>query len=99
MGEKPSNPETYAHIGVIGAGAWGTALAIAAARAGRTVTLWAREQEVVDSIASTHVNAQFLPARCREEPSDRRNDRVEYAGCTTSSIFFGTCELSSLRKR
>ncbi len=61
MGEKPSNPETYAHIGVLGAGAWGTALAIAAARAGRKVTLWAREQEVVDSIASTHVNAQFLP--------------------------------------
>jgi glycerol-3-phosphate dehydrogenase (NAD(P)+) len=31
---------TYQHIGVVGGGAWGSALAIAAARAGRQVTLW-----------------------------------------------------------
>ncbi len=30
-------------IAVLGAGAWGTALAIQAARAGRSVTLWARD--------------------------------------------------------
>ncbi len=34
---------TFERIGVLGAGAWGTALANAAARAGRTVTLWARD--------------------------------------------------------
>lgn len=39
MSEKSA---TYDHIGVLGAGAWGTALAIVAARAGRTVTLWSR---------------------------------------------------------
>ena len=61
MGEKPSNSEPYRHIGVIGAGAWGTALALAAAKAGRKVSLWAREHEVVDSITSSRVNAQFLP--------------------------------------
>ena len=38
------------HIGVIGAGAWGTALAAAASRAGRDVVLWALEEEVVESI-------------------------------------------------
>ncbi|MFM2041902.1 MAG: Glycerol-3-phosphate dehydrogenase [Pseudomonadota bacterium] len=48
-------------IGVIGAGAWGTALAMAAARAGREVTLWAREAEVVAGIAANRENSLFLP--------------------------------------
>ncbi|MXW91249.1 MAG: NAD(P)-dependent glycerol-3-phosphate dehydrogenase [Rhodospirillaceae bacterium] len=48
-------------IAVIGAGAWGTALAITAARAGCTVGLWAREKEVVESIRHERRNALFLP--------------------------------------
>ncbi|MEQ8734067.1 MAG: NAD(P)H-dependent glycerol-3-phosphate dehydrogenase [Rhodospirillaceae bacterium] len=48
-------------IGVIGAGAWGTALAAMARRAGRDVVLWAREEEVVTSINTRHVNDVFLP--------------------------------------
>lgn len=48
-------------IAVIGAGAWGTALAVTAARAGRTVGLWARETEVVESIRRDRRNAPFLP--------------------------------------
>ena len=48
-------------IGVVGAGAWGTALAITAARAGSKVTLWAREPEVVASINGRRVNEMFLP--------------------------------------
>ena len=48
-------------IGVIGAGAWGTALAAMARRAGRDVSLWARESEVVESINTRHVNDLFLP--------------------------------------
>lgn len=47
-------------IGVIGAGAWGTALAQTAAHGGE-VTLWAREPEVVRAIAETRENAVFLP--------------------------------------
>ncbi|MBX3565440.1 MAG: NAD(P)-dependent glycerol-3-phosphate dehydrogenase [Sphingomonas sp.] len=46
-------------IGVIGGGAWGTALAQVAARGG-AVTLWAREAEVVESINRDHENASFL---------------------------------------
>lgn len=49
------------HIGVVGGGAWGTALALAARRAGRDVTLWAREAEVVDEINVQHRNTAFLP--------------------------------------
>jgi glycerol-3-phosphate dehydrogenase (NAD(P)+) len=48
-------------IGVVGAGAWGTALAATARRAGREVTLWAREAEVVASINGSGRNALFLP--------------------------------------
>jgi len=46
---------------VVGAGAWGTALALVAARAGRNVTLWSREPEVTNSIRTTSENAIFLP--------------------------------------
>jgi glycerol-3-phosphate dehydrogenase (NAD(P)+) len=48
-------------IGVIGAGAWGTALAMAAARAGAEVVLQAREPEVVESVNARHENSLFLP--------------------------------------
>lgn len=47
-------------IGVIGGGAWGTALAQVAAEGG-DVLLWAREGEVVDSINAAHENTAFLP--------------------------------------
>ena len=49
------------HAGVIGGGAWGTALAQVCARAGLQVTLQAREPEVVDAINGAHENPLFLP--------------------------------------
>jgi glycerol-3-phosphate dehydrogenase (NAD(P)+) len=48
-------------IAVIGAGAWGTALAIAARRAGRRVTLVARRTEQANAIARSRVNEAYLP--------------------------------------
>ena len=51
----------YGHVAVIGAGAWGTALASVAAAAGAKVSLWARERDVVESIAARGENARFLP--------------------------------------
>jgi glycerol-3-phosphate dehydrogenase (NAD(P)+) len=45
---------------VVGAGAWGTALADLLARNGHQVRLWAYEPDVVDSINSRHENARFL---------------------------------------
>lgn len=48
-------------IGVIGGGAWGTALAQVAAAGGEETLLWAREPEVVESINGDHENKLFLP--------------------------------------
>ncbi|MBI1260323.1 MAG: NAD(P)H-dependent glycerol-3-phosphate dehydrogenase [Rhizobiales bacterium] len=48
-------------MGVIGAGAWGTALAEVAARAGREVLLWARESAVVEAVNAQRENTTFLP--------------------------------------
>ena len=48
-------------IGVLGGGAWGTALAQNAATAGRKTTIWAREEDVVNSINENHENSVFLP--------------------------------------
>ncbi len=47
-------------IGVIGGGAWGTALAQVAAHEGRDVILWARETAVVEAINAHHENSLFL---------------------------------------
>lgn len=48
-------------IGILGAGAWGTALAYTALQAGRSVRIWAREADVAASLSSGHGNPAFLP--------------------------------------
>lgn len=48
-------------IAVIGAGSWGTALGIVAARAGHEVRLWSRNPAVVAAITRDHANSVYLP--------------------------------------
>lgn len=48
-------------VGILGAGAWGTAFAQALARGGHEVVLWALEDDVVQSINGEHENKRFLP--------------------------------------
>jgi len=48
-------------IGILGGGAWGTALALTAARAGRSVRIWARDPATVAAIDSRHENPHRLP--------------------------------------
>ena len=48
-------------LGIIGGGAWGTALALTATRAGRAVKLWARDRDTVASIDERHENPRHLP--------------------------------------
>ena len=48
------------HVAVVGAGSWGTALAVHLARAGRRVRLWAREPEVVEGVRAARRNPLYL---------------------------------------
>jgi glycerol-3-phosphate dehydrogenase (NAD(P)+) len=49
------------HIGVVGGGAWGTALACLARRAGRKVSLWSRDPAISRAIAGERRNPVYLP--------------------------------------
>jgi glycerol-3-phosphate dehydrogenase (NAD(P)+) len=53
--------EGIATVGIIGAGAWGTALSVLATRAGRGTTLYARRAEAARAIAAARENAEHLP--------------------------------------
>jgi len=48
-------------IAVLGAGSWGTALAIHLAGKGKTVRLWARSQEAASQLSRTRENKRYLP--------------------------------------
>src|SRR5690606_7753048 len=51
----------FSRIAVLGGGAWGTALALAAARAGREVTLWGRDAATLRAVNDEHHNPAYLP--------------------------------------
>ena len=72
---------TFKHAGVIGAGAWGTALAQVCARAGLQVTLQAREPEVVASIAANRENTLFLAGVTLEAAITASADMAALAAC------------------
>ena len=55
-------------IGVLGGGAWGTALALTAARAGRKVRLWSRNIAVVATIRERQENPKYLPGVTFDAP-------------------------------
>lgn len=63
-------------IGVIGGGAWGTALAQVAASGDEDVLLWALEDAVVQAINTDHLNPVYLPG-CPLSPSLRATSRLE----------------------
>ncbi|HET7086815.1 MAG TPA: NAD(P)H-dependent glycerol-3-phosphate dehydrogenase [Rhizomicrobium sp.] len=60
MNFEPMPPASFSHVAVLGAGAWGTALALAGLGAGRKVTLWVREEDVLAEIRAKRRNP-FLP--------------------------------------
>lgn len=68
-------------IGVVGGGAWGTALAQVAAYGGRDTLLWAMEDAVVSAVNHTHENPIYLKG-CRLDPAIRATTSFsELGGC------------------
>jgi glycerol-3-phosphate dehydrogenase (NAD(P)+) len=57
----PFRSPAYGTLAVIGAGAWGTALAATAARAGAQVRLWGRDRQALRAIGRTRQNERHLP--------------------------------------
>src|ERR1700744_6246381 len=68
----------FSHIAVLGAGAWGTALALAARTAGRTVTLWVREDDARADIRAGREN-RFLPGVAMPKDLNVTGDLAEAA--------------------
>ena len=72
-----------AAIGVVGAGAWGTALAQMLASDGREVLLRARETELAEEINSRRTNALFLPGITLSGTIHATVDLADLADCST----------------
>ncbi|MPT48765.1 MAG: NAD(P)-dependent glycerol-3-phosphate dehydrogenase [Sphingobium sp.] len=68
-------------IGVVGAGAWGSALAQVAAASGDEVPVWAYEAEVVDAINSAHENSLYLPGVVLSPTIHASTDMAVLADC------------------
>ena len=68
-------------LGIIGGGAWGTALAQVAAAGGRETLLWALEPDVVQAINGRHENPVFLPSIALNLEIRATSDLAELHGC------------------
>src|SRR5881398_2444700 len=69
---------SFQRIAVVGAGAWGTALANCTARAGRDVTLWARYAAIVAQLTATRENPRL--------PGVRLDERVAATGAIADVV-------------
>jgi len=61
-------------IAVVGAGSWGTALAVMLEQDGHDVTMWARNTEAVENMKKTRENKQYLPCVILGENIDITSD-------------------------
>jgi glycerol-3-phosphate dehydrogenase (NAD(P)+) len=68
-------------VGIIGGGAWGTALAAVMAQIHDEVLIWAREDEVVSSINDAHENTTFLPGSSLAPSIKATGDLAEMREC------------------
>lgn len=73
------NPDT--RIGVVGAGAWGTALAMLANRAGSVATLWTRNAQVMEAIRQQRENVQYLPDIFIDSAIGVTDDLQQFSQC------------------
>ena len=90
---------TAARIGVLGAGAWGTALAQALAAEQCPVLLWAREAELVAEINERRSNGLFLPGAALSSHVTATNDLGAMAGLDAILVVVPAQFLASVLER
>ena len=76
-------------IAIIGAGSWGTALAVIAAQAGHDVRLWSRNADVVSSINAERINSRYLSSTSIPEGVTATGD-IEAALDNASIVLLAT---------
>jgi len=69
------------HIGVVGGGAWGTALACLARRADRRVSLWSRDPAIASAIARDRANPVYLPGATLDAGIEAASDLAALGNC------------------
>jgi glycerol-3-phosphate dehydrogenase (NAD(P)+) len=74
-------------IAIIGAGNWGTALAIVAARAGHRVHLWCRDADVASAINHDRINSRYLNSASIPASVTATNDLAEALRDAASVLF------------
>jgi len=72
---------TFNSVGIVGGGAWGTALAQTMRLAGRDTLIWAREPEVVAEIEASHCNTAFLPGITLDPDLRATAELADVAAC------------------
>ncbi|HEY0954216.1 MAG TPA: NAD(P)H-dependent glycerol-3-phosphate dehydrogenase [Roseateles sp.] len=85
-------------ISVLGAGAWGTALAIQAARAGHDVSLWARDATAVEAMRAGRRNAAYLPDSELPAALGLTADRAEAIAHAAEGLTIVATPMSGLRE-
>lgn len=76
-----------ATVTILGAGSWGTALAVHLARLGRDVRLWARNAELAAALESTRENPVYLPGVALPPPLRATSDLREAVAGATMVVF------------
>jgi glycerol-3-phosphate dehydrogenase (NAD(P)+) len=83
------------HIGVVGGGAWGTALACLGRRAGRRVTLWSRDPAVANAIAQDRANPVYLSGQPIDEGIEAAADLATLGEC---DVLLLVCPAQAVRE-
>ncbi len=71
----------FKNFGIIGAGAWGTAIATALIRTGRDATLWAYEADIVSAVNTQHENKTYLPGVKLDTALKATNNLQDLVAC------------------
>jgi len=86
-------------VGVIGGGAWGTALAQMLTSDGRDVLIWARETELVEEINQRHTNSIFLPKATLAPTISATGDLADLAKCDVVLVVTPAQHLGAVLKQ